>query len=478
MAELKDVELDHWADENGGWLEPPTYALTAYNYLLGIFLMTHNSGINDYLYDPKMKLVMLWLAKISTPPDARLQGWRHLPPIGNTYKLLPCWQFWLMASLWKEKDPDFAAQMAWMHQQQGSYPSEVGGFSAVLAGYRDLVLDATIKPKPMSFGSELFPETGVVLRNQYPTDRETMLYLIAGNNWQHYDYDSGSITLWGKGRIIADDFGYTGRAPVDDHSMVELPLMQNERMKVKAFAATPHLDYVRSSLNTAPPVDEYHITPYSHVDYQHSVFSGWTRQIALVKDTDPLGPNYFVICDSLRAPVPATWRLWLTCEKVTLHPQGALVVGKEDVDTDIVFLRPAQPALSTEAKTRASAGVNAEMRQGRWEWTQIGLIATQETGHGWTAVIYPRLKTEKPPIITPLAEGKGVKVQTAAGTDYVFVSEKAFQFTEGAVSFSGTVGAIQIRGKQVRLSLGAPGSIAAGRKPLVADKPAHREDKR
>ncbi|MHB9131635.1 MAG: hypothetical protein ACYDBB_11175 [Armatimonadota bacterium] len=467
MEQLKDVELDNWADDRGGWLEPPTYALAAYNYLLGSFLMTHNSGFNDYLYDPKMKKVMLWLASISTPPDARLKGWRHLPPIGNTYKLLPCWQFWLAASLWKDKDPGFAAQMAWMHQQQGSYPTDVGGFSAVLAGYRDLVLDTTVKPKPMSLGSEWFPETGVVLRNKYPTDRETMLYLIAGNNWQHYDFDSGSITLWGKGRIIADDFGYTGRAPVNDHSMVELPLMKNERMRVTSFSASTSLDYVRATLNTAPPVDENHVTPYSHVDYQHSVFSGWTRQIALVKEADPLGMNYFVICDSLRAPIPATWRVWLTCESVTLNPQGALVVGKEDVDTDVFFTRPVTPALTTETKTRSSVGLNGELQQKRSDWTQIGLIATAEAGRGWTAVVYPRLKTEKPPVFTTLAGGKGVKVQSGAGTDYVFLSEKPFQFKEGDITFSGTVGVIQLRGKQVQLSLGAPGSIAARGKSLV-----------
>src|SRR5204862_2463066 len=102
-----------------------------------------------------------------------------------------------------------------------------------------------IVAKAPAYGSELFPETGVVLRNKYPSERETMLYLIAGSHYQHYDFDSGSITLWGKGRIMADEFGYYGRAPVEDHSMVETGLSDGLNMRVKEFAPSAHLDYVR-----------------------------------------------------------------------------------------------------------------------------------------------------------------------------------------------------------------------------------------
>ena len=41
-----------------------------------------------------------------------------------------------------------------------------------------------------------------------------MLHMIVGSHYQHYDFDSGSIIVWGKGRIVADDFGYYGRAPL------------------------------------------------------------------------------------------------------------------------------------------------------------------------------------------------------------------------------------------------------------------------
>ena len=55
MAELKDNQLDHWSDANGGWLEAPHYAMVSYDYLLGCFLMARNAGFGDHLLDPKMR---------------------------------------------------------------------------------------------------------------------------------------------------------------------------------------------------------------------------------------------------------------------------------------------------------------------------------------------------------------------------------------------------------------------------------------
>ena len=45
--------------------------------------------------------------------------------IGNTYMREPTGEFGLIANIWKRKDPEFAANMQWMHQQQGS-PAEPG----------------------------------------------------------------------------------------------------------------------------------------------------------------------------------------------------------------------------------------------------------------------------------------------------------------------------------------------------------------
>ncbi len=446
LAELKR-QLVEWSDVNGGWLEAPHYAMFSYELILSSFLMARNAGFDEYVLHPQMKKVIEWFAKISTPPNVRFYGLRHMPPIGNTLRNETFGQFGLVASLWKEKDPEFASQMQWMFRQQGSSTREASGG---LNGFRKLLIDPGIPEKAPAYTSELFPETGVILRNKYPSDRETSLHLIAGKHFEHYDFDSGSITIWGKGRIVADDFGYESREPVSDHSMLE-SILNGPLMHVKEFFTSEAFDALRGECG------------------------GWTRQITFVKDEDPLAPNYFLICDTL-ADVPtqrATWRLWLASQNVDLIPKGALVHGADDVDTDIQFLLPGNVELTTESKTRHATELNPSGRgiPGA-SFTQTGVIASARKGRVFSALIYPRLKSENPPVITSLADGRGVKVESAAGTDYVFLSNDAFEFKEGDVSFSGTVGSIQMRGNRKVLCLGAAGSISLKDRTLKSDKAA------
>lgn len=453
MRELKYNQLDRWSDDNGGWLEAPHYALVSYDHLLGAFLAAHNAGFNDYLYDPKMKKVIQWLAKISTPPDPVSGGRRHLLPIGNTYMREPSGLFGTIAYLWKEKDPEFASEMQWMHRQHGAYPAPgVGGFFPTLAGYRTLLSDGTIPEKAPAYKSEVFPRTGVMLRHHFPSDRETQLHLIAGTNHAHYDRDSGSFTLWGKGRIVANDFGYTGHAPGDEHNMVVASgAADGGMMHVTHFAAGESVDYVRGVKDGV-----------------------WERQIAFVKNPDPLGPNYFVVSDGLKAGASGTWRTWFTAQEVSLAPQGALVRGKEDVDTHVFFARPHGIMMTTEEKTRETWGLTAG-KYGRVSTTQTGLIVPFKGASGITTVFYPRLKTQNPPAFTSIASGNGVRIETSAGTDYVFLGNTPFTFRDGTITFEGTVGAVHMRNGRPILWLGQPGNIAAHghtlRKGPVSAKP-------
>ncbi len=439
LARLKQ-QVDTWSDARGGWIEAPHYAMASIDQILSCFLMAHNAGFNDYLYDPRLKEVMNWFSKISTPPDSRLNGLRHLPPIGHTYLREPTGEFGLVAALWRERDPAFASQMQWMWRQQGSYQEPgIGGSAPAFAGFRNLLVDPSIPEQAPPWTSEWFPETGVVLRNVYPHERETMLYLIAGNNHQHYDDDSGSITLWGKGRIVADDFGYGGtNLQRRDHSLPDSPLAQGI-MSIKEYAPSPRLDYVRGISNA------------------------WTRQIAFVKDPDPLGPNYFVLADTMAVRTNATWRLWLTTAGVATDGQTALATGAEDVDTDFYFALPAGLQLATEEQTlTAGSGMHPDWRWGPMSSTQTALIAPLDLADKLAVVIYPRLKGEAKPAFISLAEGKGYKIETPVGTDYIFLSPTRFVYQEGEVSFEGTVGLAQIRDGKATLTLGAPGKLSVG----------------
>ena len=168
IAELRD-QLNTWSDENGGWLESPHYAAAAFDQLIASLVMAHNAGLDDSLYSPRMKKISEWFGKISTPPDSRLGGFRHLPPIGNSYLQEPTGIFGTMATLWKDKDPAFAANMQWMFEQQRSWPDScIGGGYPGMVGSNGLFRGSTVPPKAPAWGSELFPKTGINPARQLP----------------------------------------------------------------------------------------------------------------------------------------------------------------------------------------------------------------------------------------------------------------------------------------------------------------------
>jgi hypothetical protein len=79
-----------------------------------------------------------------------------------------------------------------------------------------------------------------------------------------------------------------------------------------------------------------------------------------------------------------------------------------------------------------------------------------------TVVLYPRLKTEQPPRITPLAEGRGMTVQTPKGTDTIFLDLNPISFKSRQVTFEGKAGLVRKWGdKQTRIKVG-PCDVAPG----------------
>ncbi len=414
LKELKG-ELESWVDLNGGVAETPHYSMVIVDQWLGAFVIARNAGApNDgFLFDPNLKKAMQWFGNISTPRDPRNGGLRRWPTVGHTYVNERTSTFGMMANLWREKDPDFAAQMQWMNREHGSFnaPGILSYYPAFM-GYRWFFTNDDVNPKTPAWTSNCYPETGVLLRNVLGSNRETTLYMIAGRNHSHYFNDSGSITIWGKGSELCDEDSYQFRRnPVsrEAHSMPDKPTTLNEErvMAMQEFSTTKDFDYTSG------------------------IRRGWQRQIAFVKDTDPQGPNYFVIADTLNAKsVPTIWRLFIRAAQATVNGQTVTVTGKEDVDMDVIFVSP--NALTPEIKTDHIAVPLAAN----------GTLLT---------VVYPRLRTDKPPQVTPLANGKGVKVVTPSGTDFILLNPEPFTFNEGNVTFTGKAGLFKLRdGKLIK----------------------------
>jgi hypothetical protein len=377
---------------------------------------------------------LAWLAKISTPPDPRLDGDRHMPAIGNTYlgerTCLAGWAAWI----WRDKDPEFSSHMQWMWQAHGSPRTPgIGGAYPGLQGYSSVVLDPSIPARPPRWTSELFPDTGAVFRAHFPGDRETYLHYIQGSMHQHYDYDEGSFILWGQGQPLCEDFGYYGRAPAADHSRVDdgFPETLGAEGRIEEFAS-------------------------GAADYLRGHRAGWHRQILFAKDDDPLGPNYFFIRDSVLSGRSADWRIWIATDEapaVAANPVRA--AGRFAADLAVFFAaRPDGPVRSEAITRRAGAS-----GFGSNESTQRCLHLKMPPDWPVAALLYPLAKDQPTPRMTSLADGRVVKIESTFGTDYVLLHLEAFRWSGDGLDFDGKAAVVQIRPGHVQLSLPAPGRI-------------------
>ena len=440
VAELEH-ELEEWCGPNGGWLEAPHYATASLDALVSLALSLRGTGFSEveWQFHPKLRAAVAWLAKISTPPDPRLDGCRHMPAVGNTYlgepTCLPAW----MATIWREKDPAFSRQMQWAWKAHGGPRTPgIGGAYPGIQGYNHLMLDESIPAKTPPYTSELFPGAGAVLRAHFPGEKETYLHYVQGPMHQHYDFDEGSFILWGKGKPLCEDFGYYGRAPAADHSRIDDGFYEalGVEGKIREFASGESVDYLRG---------ERH---------------GWHRQILFVKDPDPLGPNYFLVRDAVLSGRDFDWRVWIaTDEAPDVRANPIRAKGRFGADLVVFFLDPAKRNLATREITRTAgaAGWGHDKRT----TSQRCLEMTKLPGdQPVSVVLYPVLTDQPTPEFTALSGGRAVKIEGPFGTDYAVLALERFRFQGEGIELDGKAAAVQVRRDGVRLSLPRRGELS------------------
>ncbi|MCA9039418.1 MAG: hypothetical protein KDA65_03625 [Planctomycetaceae bacterium] len=451
-------QLMNWSDEDGGWRETPHYAMVSFDHMLAAFIMASRAGFADYLYEERMRKVAEWFANISTPRDPSTQGFRHLPPVGNTYYGEATGLFGILAGLWKDRDPDFAAEMQWMYEEQGATGLGLGWSFPAMTGYTELLKDNAISPRAPGLKSRWFEKTGVVLRNHLLSDRETYLYLIAGSNHDHYDFDSGSLVLWGKGRKLVDDWGYIGRHAQQFHSLLTASDIEpDETMQIKSFSTQQELDYVAGQKGS------------------------WQRQICFAKSDDPLGSNCFLLRDHYEGEGDAEWRLWLSTSNVETG-RDVITAKGDDVDLDVFFYEPTTLGLKTETAMQKVSVGNRDGKVGPLEITQTALVGHLSGRSNVTALLYPRQEDQPAPEVVWHAEGSIAEIISKEGREYLYLnsetstpSDNRIHRTKTAgISFQGASGSIKIRDGKAQLTLGSAGKIEFRDQSLQSDQPASR----
>ena len=506
--------IDKWLTDdvgpNGEWItEGSHYGTASLEPMVAFAIAAKRAGFHDFTNDPRLKKFLLYYAKTQTPRDPRQPGnlrasgaWGR-GTSGNHFPL-----FGMAAYMNANADPAFTQTMQWMWAAEG-YPAP--GADWRLGGYEAYAFDRGWPVKEPSWSTELFPNLGVFFRTAYNTPNESYLIFLSHTdsqrNFDVWTPGIGGFSQWfGRGKPLSTcfnlDTGYRVRhellrdgvrlarnwgAPNDPKG----PFGHYVNTTPQATAFQPAADYVRSNF-TYTKVDDRDWFPdivppaFPRVTPATEPKLDWTRQVLYMKDPDPAGPAYIVVRDTTRGGQPTAWQFWTLSEKIgtpeqtqdlsafladkpgpKLLPARELpagnrytAVGQFGVDVEYFIASPA----ATPRHTLRYGG-----RDNNAVLEYQDLLHLQLPGDGaYYVAIFPHPRTETAPAFTTLADGKIIKVTGAFGTDYAFLSLEPGECKDGPASFSGTAGAIQLRGKQVTLTLSAGGEISYGKAKLTS----------
>ncbi|MBL7039513.1 MAG: hypothetical protein ISR77_12840 [Pirellulaceae bacterium] len=360
---IMEMFLKQMVGPAGEWPEAMSHhGRTSINMLLAFAIASTNSGLHDYVNDPRVKRLMMYWAKLETPRDPRPRGHyafaapnlRYFPSMGRDSMGVPGATSGAMARATRTSDPAYSSQLqwAWLEEGASSLLSHMGGFAYVAC-------DKRLPAKTPEWPSEVFPRAGAVLRHGLGTPNEHQVTLYSGdhNHAFYPGHTGGFASIFAYGTPVAGLFpgGYEyqesyltsgvdlarGLESEDQRkalggyhgcptraSMWSWPKEQAARFgerggraNVSAFSTLPRQDYVavdvarhfprplnqnvRTNLPDWPPVPEKGEPP---VD--------WRRQTLFLKDDDPSKTAYLLIRDTVKGGQPTMWQMWTVSETV------------------------------------------------------------------------------------------------------------------------------------------------------------------
>jgi hypothetical protein len=365
---IMEYFLDHMVGPAGEWPEAMGgHGRTSVNMIEAFAIASSNSGLHDYVNDPRLKRLIMYWAKLQTPRDPRPRGMagatpnrRYFPPMGRDGISGVGGTCGYMARLTRDTDPVYSSDMQWAWLEEGADVSSwdhMGGFSYVAC-------DKTLPARTPAWTSEVFPCAGAVLRHGLATPNEHQVTLYSGDHFAaFYPQHTGSFpSLFAYGVPVVGAFpsgyedqeGYLtsnvglarGLGTIEErtavagyHGSPQRANMWNwpndERTarfgehgglgNVSSFSTLPRQDYAavdvalhypirmvndwRTDLPAWPPIPAPGKPP---VD--------WRRQVLFLKDDDSAkAGNYLLIRDSVRGvngPQPTMWQMWTVSETV------------------------------------------------------------------------------------------------------------------------------------------------------------------
>lgn len=509
-------DIERYVNAQGVAMECPGYTAAGMEPNLKVLLL-YRPDLGDLL--PRLQKLADWRLTTMPPPDPRF-GVRTLLTLGDTPYQRDALSGLLGLAL-QDADPKRAAACRWGFRETG------GTFSQSLIS-QGIPVDAKLPAEKPALASRQFPGFGAILRTGTGAPDETYLCYYHGDYsiW-HYHADQGQLVFYAKGAPLLMDFGSQyqpyirqacfhntitynhqeseeprpcpGRGHKDcfysksprayDHDREPHTCLQNpvcSRGLIKEFASFAEADYARGEQR----IERLEETPYLYDKVQCyptpeiSMITvrpfTWSRQVILVKDRDPAGPNYFFVHDDLAGNwrLEPAFNLWSLAKDVRLDGNRAFLPGQWGVDLDILIVEPTSPRIVVRELAHQNASVQASrfksLHKKPFEERQKLLRISGKPGRdGFSVLVYPRKPGEPRPELTPLAGNAGVKLTLPDQTHWVIASRRRVSFVEEPLHFNGTAAVVKrFADGRVVLALLAPGDVAFGRLRLQRGEPA------
>ncbi len=510
MAKTWTARCNQWVDKwlnddvgtNGEWLpEGAHYWHAGIPGLIAYVIAAQRAGFADFTQDPRLKKLILYMAKYYTPGDAQRKDLRVSPAFGRGTAGDKCAIFGVAARMYATSDPALSRTLQWLWAADG-YPEDIGDWR--LGGFEGYYTDKRLPMQQPDWSSEQFPQLGGLLRAGFGTDQESYVNVLAfvdsKRNLDIWTPEVGGIAQWfGRGKPLSTCFttgiGYNERhellrngvrlthnlgAPGDAKG----PFGYYTRTSDHAFAALPQADYVRTTLTNTTVDDRDRFPagmPASPKEPRaKSDTLTWTRQLLFLKDADAKGPAYLVLRDTTQGGEPTAWQFWTLSEKIGTAAQAQNMAAFLADKPGNAIIPAHELPLSDRYTAAGQCGMDVEyfiaspretprqtMRYGGGDNSSIAqfqdLLHLQLPGDGaYYVALYPHPRSEAAPTFTTLDSGNIIKVSGQFGTDFALLAPTATSAAAEGVTFAGTVASVQQRTAGQTLSLGAAGEVHSG----------------
>jgi hypothetical protein len=458
LGEL-DKEFTYYISPDGAGEENvANYYLWAWRQFTPLLGALKHNGVFDASAHPRYQAACRFWIEILTPPQPKLAAYtaaapikpedrrRRIPPFGDHgFNNREVTELGGQTGILKDANPQLAGESAWAWREAGAAKptTEMGVVPHVL------VADPTVEPRVPALQSRRLRGFGAILRNHFPSDKETYLAIKASRIYSHHQPDEGAIHLFGRGVPIVldalhpDDPGSCYRE--DWHPIISFADGKTHRRgDVAGFWTSRLADFVAADIPVGPLLPG---PPEPGMTR-----GGNRRQVLLVKSPTLDVPDYFVLQDVVYGPSASQFNLPVFCRKpqpgaggkanwVLLPPIDSPNYG---VATDLVFLTPAAPEIAVSPITKGEGG--------EYAWA---VSARQPPGRNWAVLIYPRDEDMAPPTVEMLDSPSAFRLASPGGraVDCVVAAAGPVSVEADDFRFTGQCGVARLRDGRVSVSL-------------------------